>query len=155
MPKGIEPLIDLIQHADISSANLQAIRSAAADRLSRLGRKEGLTLREEHEMRLREVLGTRFPFDAEPSIQTLRQFLGALQKLGPTLFEEKNRLVKCAIYWKNEFGATFWYEGSPCVLKCDTTRGPVGRFRIRTADKFQASIYSGATFPRLQIRVNG
>lgn len=152
-PQTSKALIDLIEHADFSAEALREIRDAVLTRIQNQTPGAPLTLRAEHENRLRAIVCERYQAGSEPSLQMLRYYLRRLEKLGPTNFHEKRGYAQTATYWRKEFNAEFLYYGAPCNLRATTGSSPNGVFQLRSKGKQLVSLYAKVAFPRLQLRL--
>jgi hypothetical protein len=148
-------LVDIIQHADLSSSTLQAIRDAVASRLPPQDQDAEPVLsewRRRYESE-RRALMKEIVFQAnEPSMKLFRDYLRslALRDGGDWTADARVDAVEVANYWKKHLKIEFLHDRKPCTLKTKD-RGR-GGFQLRTSGSKQVPFYTGPCFPRLQIR---
>lgn len=151
-PDQAQALVDVVLHADLDSATLQAIRAAAAARLSQQEDPFDLpALRARQKAELYVAMKERV-FGAEmPSIGGLRQYCKHLVKDRSTTYDQKKEICKTVNFWKGQLNAEFLYEGRVCNIAAKSPDGNQGGYMLR-APRLPGTIYAAAAFPKLTIR---
>ena len=151
-PEQAKALVDIVLHADLDSATLQAIRAAAAARLPESDEVGDLpTLRAKQRAELYVVMKERVFGDASPSVARLRKFLKDFTARERTTYEEKKEVCKTVNFWKAELDLDLLYDGQVCRLSPKSPCGDRGGFILRVRGR-AGTIYSATAFPLLTVR---
>jgi len=158
LPEQAQPLIDLVQNADLASSTLMAIREAADARLTSARDLSDLPkLEAKHEAELHAARRERVFGKAEPTLPGFQAYLDRLantEALGD--LDDVSTLVGTVNYWRQQLGAGFFIShasssrAKPKLVPCRLKPLTGNRYQVLGLGELKdANLYNEQRFPPL------